>query len=505
MIATDDLLSLIQSLNQTEKRYFKIFAQRHVIGKSNAYINLFDAVDAAGKKGNYDESEIRKQLNKIIPTTSFAVVKNYLYNLILKSMRAYHEDDNETHAISLRLLDIEFLMQKGLYDKALKLLKTIKQSAHALNRNFMLIEILSLQRRLMRHTLEKSSENTLQKSSEEEMACLQNITLELKYHHLYDQLFVMLQQYYQFRDERLLNKVQKIMKNPLLANSEQATTFEATIMYHLIHSDHAHLIGDAFKSKYHRHQIMVAYEAYPKMQQDESLRYLNSLNNYLTSCFQINDLEQIAATLEKIKSIIPTNLEEESQIFKNSTYLELLFYIQTNRFADAQQLVPVIESGLKKFGSKLPKGRILTIYYNVAVLFFVTEAFDECLTWINKIIFGDWENIRQDIQDSAKIIQIIVHFELGNIELLESLMRSTRRHLKETNRLYEVESLLLQLMKKLLRSPGKKERGNALQAAQLKLQQLISQSESAVTGTDEVQLWLDSRIKNKKISEIMIK
>lgn len=117
MIATDDLLSLIQSLNQTEKRYFKIFAQRHVIGKSNAYINLFDAVDAAGKKGNYDESEIRKQLHKIIPTTSFAVVKNYLYNLILKSMRAYHEDDNETHAISLRLLDIEFLMQKGWMTK----------------------------------------------------------------------------------------------------------------------------------------------------------------------------------------------------------------------------------------------------------------------------------------------------------------------------------------------------------------------------------------------------
>ena len=40
MNAKDDLLSLIQSLNQTEKRYFKIYAQRHVIGKSNAYIDF---------------------------------------------------------------------------------------------------------------------------------------------------------------------------------------------------------------------------------------------------------------------------------------------------------------------------------------------------------------------------------------------------------------------------------------------------------------------------------
>ena len=55
MNAKDDLLFLIQSLNQTEKRYFKIYAQRHVIGKSNAYIDLFEAVETAGKKDDYKE------------------------------------------------------------------------------------------------------------------------------------------------------------------------------------------------------------------------------------------------------------------------------------------------------------------------------------------------------------------------------------------------------------------------------------------------------------------
>ena len=129
MNAKDDLLFLIQSLNQTEKRYFKIYAQRHVIGKSNAYIDLFEAVETAGKKDDYNEAVIKQKLKKVIPASSYAVIKNYLYNLILKSMRAYHEDDTATHAISQRMLDIEFLMQKGLFEKALKMLNTTKQTA----------------------------------------------------------------------------------------------------------------------------------------------------------------------------------------------------------------------------------------------------------------------------------------------------------------------------------------------------------------------------------------
>ena len=505
MTINDDLLALIQSLNQTEKRYFKIFAQRHVIGKSNAYIELFEAVELAGRKGEFDEAAIRKKLSKVIPSNSYAVIKNYLYNLILKSMRAYHEDDTTTHTITQRMMDIEFLMNKGHFDKALKMLKSAKQAARELNRNFLLIEILSIQRRLMRHTMEKSSEATLQESSAEEMACLNKIAVELKYHHLYDQLYVMLQKYYQFRDEKLLKRVGAIMNNELLLDINKAISFESLIMFHLIHSDHAHLTGDAHQSKFHRHEIIKAYETFPKMQQDESLRYVNSLNNYLASCFQLNDLQEVQQTLIKVKSLVPANLEEESQIFKNSVYLELLFYIQTNQFEAGKKLVPEIQAGLKKFGSKLPKGRILTIYYNVAVLFFVLESFDECLDWINEIIFGEWEKVRQDIQDSAKILQIILHYELGNVELLDSLMRSTRRHLKDSDRLYEIETLLLQLVKKLLRSPGKKERTSHLQAAQKKLKEITGKSDYTVTGTEEIQLWMDSRIKLKSITACMEK
>ena len=44
-INSQDLFRLIKSLSIAEKRYFKIFANRHVRGEENKYVKLFDAID----------------------------------------------------------------------------------------------------------------------------------------------------------------------------------------------------------------------------------------------------------------------------------------------------------------------------------------------------------------------------------------------------------------------------------------------------------------------------
>ena len=46
MPAPDALFELVQSLTQSEKRHFKIFAKRHVIQNENRYIRLFDILDS---------------------------------------------------------------------------------------------------------------------------------------------------------------------------------------------------------------------------------------------------------------------------------------------------------------------------------------------------------------------------------------------------------------------------------------------------------------------------
>ena len=45
MKATNELFDLIKSLSPSEKRAFKIFASRHVLGEENSYVLLFEAID----------------------------------------------------------------------------------------------------------------------------------------------------------------------------------------------------------------------------------------------------------------------------------------------------------------------------------------------------------------------------------------------------------------------------------------------------------------------------
>ncbi|HHG85707.1 MAG TPA: hypothetical protein ENJ82_13245, partial [Bacteroidetes bacterium] len=84
MKTQDDLYQLVTSLSRAEKRYFKIYANRHVIGKQNKYVMLFDLLD---RQKSYDANLLRKKY----PGSNLSSDKNYLKKLLLKSMRAYRD------------------------------------------------------------------------------------------------------------------------------------------------------------------------------------------------------------------------------------------------------------------------------------------------------------------------------------------------------------------------------------------------------------------------------
>ena len=65
----------------SEKRYFKIFSERHTIGEQNKYIILFDELDKAETE---NDEVLKKSLKNAGVNPDFiSADKNYLYQLIL--------------------------------------------------------------------------------------------------------------------------------------------------------------------------------------------------------------------------------------------------------------------------------------------------------------------------------------------------------------------------------------------------------------------------------------
>ena len=55
---------------------------------------------------------------------------------------------------------------------------------------------------------------------------------------------------------------------------------------------------------------------------------------------------------------------------------------------------------------------------------------------------------REDIHSFGQILNLFIHYELGNDKLLEYIVKSTYRFLLKRKRLFKVESVILRFLKK---------------------------------------------------------
>jgi len=124
MKSTELLFELIQSLTKAEKRYFKLFSSLH--RENNNYIKLFNAIHQQKK---YDESELLLLFKDEAFVRQFSVAKNYLINLIVKSLRIHHHKAKKSIELNDYLSEIEILYWKGLYKLAFKRLKQARKIA----------------------------------------------------------------------------------------------------------------------------------------------------------------------------------------------------------------------------------------------------------------------------------------------------------------------------------------------------------------------------------------
>ena len=124
MNASEDLFQLIKSLSQNEKRYFRIYASAHILHGKNNYMRLFEAI---ARQKIYDEKYIKQKFSRERFVKQLSVVKNYLYNLILKSLRNYHSSTSANAVLVNMLRDIEILYDKGLFQEAQKRIKKARR------------------------------------------------------------------------------------------------------------------------------------------------------------------------------------------------------------------------------------------------------------------------------------------------------------------------------------------------------------------------------------------
>jgi hypothetical protein len=79
-------------------------------------------------------------------------------------------------------------------------------------------------------------------------------------------------------------------------------------------------------------------------------------------------------------------------------------------------------------------------------LYFGNGDFDISIDYLQKIIYGN-DAMRDDLQCYARLMHLMAHYELGNFEIIDSLIRSVYRFMSKKENLTIVEQEMFKFLR----------------------------------------------------------
>ncbi len=504
MKPSTELFDLIKSLTKSEKRFFKLHSSLQSGDKN--YLRIFDAVD---KQKVYDEEALKKVFAKETFIKHLPSEKNHLYKLILKALRAYHSESSVSGILKQEIKNIEILYQKALYVECNKLLHRAKRIAKDNERFYYWFELLSWEKMLLEEAYE-SGEFTkdLDALIEEERDVIEKLRNLAAYHILYSKINYVFRSGGYVRTDEEHAMVDEIREHPLIKGKNTALSRRAaTICFYTQGSCHWATRDWATSLKKFM-RVKEILDENPTIKADLPKRYIRTLHFIINAQIELEELKSARENIKLMRGLpgsqgfIGPNIE--TQIFVASYLGELRLLARSGDYGQAVVLVDDVIQGMESMGPRLHKEHELEFYFALANVHFGAGQMNKALFWLNKVLNDNEPTLRQDIFAYSRLFNLVVHYELGNYDLLEYIVRSTQRFLSKHHRAHEVEIMLVETIKKLARATKDQQRTDLFRSMNEQLTELFKDpNESLVLKYFDVRSWVRSHVEGVPFEEVV--
>jgi len=481
------LHQLILSLSPNEKRHFRLKCSVQS-GKRN-YILLFDCLE---KMEVYDRDALLEMLSNDLFSKDLHVTENYLYQRILESLRTYHEKNSVELQIQNQLFNATILEEKGFYELSYKMLDKAKKNAHKIEHKTFLIESLKRQIRNVMGRKEKKVQAIIDTLCEELFHESNLLQKECIYFGLHKQSFIRYRQWMRAKNTDELAYVNHILENNLIKNQPNKNSFFGQYLYHSTRNNCYTLLGQYEDACKEMEQIVDLWDEFPFIQQQKQDLYIIQIANLINQKNGLKDFKAVEALLHKLEQIKPKSFNAEAEQFQNFYFQKLSYWLNQFEFDNCIDLVPAIEKGLERYKRKINPARVLAFSYNITILFFLSERYDDAIHWLSKIQQTQrTSEPRKDIQQFSRILHLAICYKMRSNEVLDDMFRRIYRKASYVESLHAFERTVLAYFKKLLKViPDSKEEKNTFAAFKKDLLALSAEQRN-VLGFQEFILWID--------------
>ncbi|MBC7867470.1 MAG: hypothetical protein H7X88_08040, partial [Gloeobacteraceae cyanobacterium ES-bin-316] len=444
----DALFQLVKSLEKSEKRNFKLFVKRNSGSDQLKSIQLFDALD---KMGEYNEALLLKR-NSSISKSQLSNLKAQLYKQVLSSLRIIKDEDN----IDLQLHELmdyaRILYNKGLYLQSLKSLDKLKELAKAHNQLTYLQQALFFEKKIEVLYITRSLQNRANQLTQESDVVYDALLLVNKLSNLSLQLYSWYIQNGHARNTNDVKSITEYFENNLPEGASRGKGFYEKLYLHQSYCWYAFICLDFVKYYRQCQKWVDVFEQHPEMLVVETASYIKGMHNLMSAHFDLRNEVKMGETIKKFEMFarskaVRQNPNNRILVYQYLYTARINYHFLQGSFEKGLRMVPFLEKMLKEYGLYLDAHRVLVFYYKIASLYFGSGDSSKAIDYLNRII-NSKADLRTDLQCYARLLHLIAHYELGNFELLEYLIKSVYRFMAKMDNLSKVEEEIFAFLRR---------------------------------------------------------
>ena len=491
---SDKLFRLIRALSPSEKRYFRLFMGQKAEGEGKyQYQQLFEAI---AEMEAFDEAALKQKIYKNQPPEGkkYSELKAYLYDLVLKCLQSFDEQRSVEYRLNHLLQSVAVLYKRGHYDdcrdllhKAAKLARQYESFAH-------LLEVIRWEKQLAYTRMDVDFlHKQLEQLQFEEDRALELLRNAVDYRKAFFQVYTTIKREAQHRGYDRLTLLQGIVNQESFEDPDRAESHKARVIYYRTLNLYYYATLEYEQFYESGKKLIDLLESQPHFLRENISDYIAALSNLILSCGMLQRYDEVHTALAKLRSLSPITEDDRRKIHRQYYTNKFALCSYTGEFAEAKLEMDRCLQEAAGFNSH--DYETASFYFQFCTICLGCGDYNRALQYLN-----EWHNQprsvdREDLQSLARILALILHFEMGNTVLLDSLLRSATRFLQKKNRLYDLERRFIHFMSELIRQPGTREQQQVFRKMKLELQELVHlPGAKTVLQTFDLEAWLDAKI-----------
>lgn len=494
-LPSDKLHRLIRALTPAEKRYFRIFI-RGKTERDSKYWQLFELLE---KSEAADDAVLRKKIYKsqVVEGKKYTELKAYLYDLILRSLQSYEEQQSVGYRLNHLLQSVTVLFNRGFYEDCKEMLGKAAKLAKRYEAFPQVLDIIRWEKQLAYVQMDVNFlHQHLERLQYEEGRVLEQLQAVTAYRKAFFQVYTAIKREAQLRAPDRRAQLQRIVTPALFDDPDRADSHTARVYYYRTLNLYHYALQENEKFYETGNQLIALLETQPHFLKENLSDYIAALSNLILSCGLMGKFEEVRLCLAKLRGLEPNTRDDRQKIHRQ--YYTNLFALctYTGAFEEARREMDRCREEAANFDPhEYETGSFISQY---CVICFGCGDYSGALDYLNQWLAHPRSVEREDLQCLARLLMLILHFEMGNYILLESLLRSATRFLQVKNRYYDLERRFTQSISEAAKYATARERQAVFQKMKIDLwAPEMAPLAKTLLQTFDLDAWLESKTGNR--------